>query len=800
VSDPAGRGPVAPWPAPFSRSFVEQARTLLEVRHALVIVAPIGASRQHLAAEIAEAPDGPVWFRHVARFGEKGRPYFGLRQYFPDLAIDDDSSPQQVQLALRDALDAIRVKRPRLVLVNANLCDPESIEALLSAASLGDLRLIAILTPETVTGQERLLAAAEVIDIPPLDAARVADLLQARFGVRPHPLLIDLLMDRTGGSYTAVRDVADASFAAGLIVTIENVLTVSPDASTDDDFETWQASESVDRLGGGEEITDLIELTALLGTLHADDAGACVSAAALDLARAHGTFTREGDRIAFAWRAEEKLVLRTLTAERQAELFERYADRVKRSILLPGVSVRAADWWLSVQRLLPVDLASRAAREANLMGRHRRAVVYTDPASNEEHAIVAPIERGYALSELGDAAALRDVVAGVDPDTLTEEELLVYLRWVSGTGAAPGTQQLAEGALAAADPAVRRRRAAVRTLADLLDQAYDVASDDMVNRLRALAFSSQLSPCNRAVAFAVLSAVVRLSGRPAQAVEAAEFAMRILADEQEVVSAFHLDLAQELHLLALVSFADLEGAERAARTYSSGVHAHPGSGRMTMALQVWIGMLQADVQGALASARLCLAGLRPHDPHQIRGWVEVMLAYALMQSDRPDEARDHLAASERYPSTRRQIDLERRMMQATVRDTLAEPEEALRILSDVADEAQAHGLRLALIDATVLSTHIGGPPHVPILLEAVNDLIDPSGTPLIWQTFARLVKRYDLEGLTELAEQLSTRGCRLFAAQVAQYVLDMARRATDLDADTRLHLRQLADPVPPPPA
>jgi hypothetical protein len=94
--------------------------------------------------------------------------------------------------------------------------------------------------------------------------------------------------------------------------------------------------------------------------------------------------------------------------------------------------------------------------------------------------------------------------------------------------------------------------------------------------------------------------------------------------------------------------------------------------------------------------------------------------------------------------------------------------------------------------------HIGGPPHVPMMVDAVGDLVDPTGTPLIWHTFARAVQRYDLRALTALAEQLSSRGCRLAAAQVAQYILDMARRATDLDPDTRAHLHALADPVPPP--
>jgi hypothetical protein len=759
----------------------------------LVVVTPVGGSRQRIASDVADAPEGPVWFRHVARLGEKGRPYFGLSQFFPDLGIDAASAPEDAEQAVRDALDEVQEGQPRLVLANADLCDPESLHVLTTVAAAGRLRLIVTLTPQTTPDQLPQLVGAEVLDVPPLDTARVSEMLRVRFGARPHPLLVDLLMNRTRGSYSAVRDIADASFAGGKIVIVEDVLVPSPAAPAEDCFDTWLTPKSVELLGGDAEGTDLIELTALLGQLDVADARHCASPAVIDAIATHGTFVEEDGRLVFAWRAEEMLVLRGLSADRQRELYDRFATRIARTLALPSVAVRAADWWLAVDRRLPVDLAERAAREANLLGRHRRAIVYSDPDVNEEGRGVALIERALALAELGDDAELQSLLSAIDPATLTEDELLVYLQWSSpGDGPAERHARV-ERAVAADDPTLRRRRAAVGTLAELVRHTFDAASDDIINRLRALAFSSQLSPCNRAVAFAVLSSVLRHAGRPAQAVGAAEFALRILAEEHDTASAFHLDMARELHVMALVSAADLDGAEEAARRYSAGVYAHPGSGRMTPALQVWVALFQGDLQGAIASAYLCLAGIRPTDPHQVRGWMEAVLAHVLIQSGRTDEAQDYLAAAERHPSRRRLLDLERRMAMAVVHDALAEPEEALRILADVADEAQAHGLKLTLIDATVLSVQIGGPPHLPMLREVVDDLVDPSGTPLVWQTFARAVGDYDLAALVELADDLSARGSRLLAAEVAQYVLDMARRSTDLDADTRARLRDVAD-------
>lgn len=799
MPDPGVGAGAGAWPPPYSQAFYEQASALLDERPVLVIVGPHGSSRDALAAGVAErvTTGGASPVVHTPRYGDRHRPYSTLLSLFPDLRIAPGASRAEVEAAARAVIGDARYAPLVLVLTDADLCDPESLAMLAHLAQTASIRLIVTLTPETRAHHEPLASVAEVVDIPPLDHEQIAALLRERFGVRPHPLLVSLLAERTGGAYSALRDVADASSEAGQIFTVENVLAPRPGV-TADDLASRQTPHSVERLGGGAELTALVELTALLDQLDVDEARDCVGSDLVDLALTHGIFAIRDGSIVLASPAETVLVRRAMDDARRGELFEAYAEKLPRTLTRAGVAVRAADWWIAADRLLPAELAVRAAREANLTGRHRQAVAFTDPANNDHHAPIAFLERAFALAELSADAELRELYAQLDPATLTEEELLVYLRGMARIEDSADRRRLVERATSDDDPDVRRRRIAVRTLAELVDRAFDAAGDETINKLRSLAFSAQLSPCNRAVTFATLSAVLRHSGRPLQAVDAAEFALDLLTGEDDALSAFHLSLAREVHIMALISAVDPEGAESAISEYTSGACAHPVRSPMMLALETSLAMTQGDLERALASARLCLASLQPNDPHQVGGWVEAMLTQILVLRSRPDDARSALFQAEARPARRRQLDLERRMMLAWTHDALADPEEALRVLAETAEEARAHGFSLALIEAAALSVQIGGPPHLPMLLGAVDDLVDPSGVPLVWQTFARSAHRGDLQSLIALADLADNSGARRFAAEVAQYILDTWRRRTDMSTESRIRLEVLAASVSDP--
>lgn len=539
-------------------------------------------------------------------------------------------------------------------------------------------------------------------------------------------------------------------------------------------------------------LADLVHLTALLGGLDVDEARDLLGTE-VDLAVADGELTIEDGVLVFTQRAEGLLAGRALSPERRVDLFARFADRLPRSIARHGAAAPAADWWRSADRPLPVELAGRAAREANLLGDYRRALVYSDPAANDQHVMVAPMERVFAFNELGDLPEVLAVCLALDPRDLSEDELLPYLRGIRLLDDEGERSRLRERAVMADDPDRQRRRVAARTLADLAGIAFRSGGDKLTSQLRALAFSDQLSPGNRAIGFAALAAALRHSARPVQAVDSAAFALDLLTEQYDRVSAHQLDLTREFHIMSLVSALDVGGSERAVQAYSSGIFASPGSGRLTAALRAYVAMARGDLTEALASGRRCLETVGPQDPHQIRGWVEAMVAESLVLLGRADEAHDVLADARRHPSAVPQTDLLRRIMIATCHDALAEPEEALEILADVVDESRSRGLLMTQIDASATSVLIGGPPMVDLLLQAVDHLEDPAGTPLFWQAFARSARAYDIAAIVELADELDALGARLFSARMAEFVLDMARRASDLTPQTRERLRDLAD-------
>jgi hypothetical protein len=793
VSDPDDVAGARPWPPAFSALFVDQTRALLDVQPVLAIIGPVGGNRNHLAAEVARMPAGPSNNRHVARHGDRDRPFFAITQLFRELQLPDPVSGETIASSVVESLrDAD--EPPRIVLANAELCDPPSLGLLVQVAEAGAIRLIATLAPDAVPAHEDLVAASGLVEIPPLDSAMIAELLRVRFGAAPHPEVTALLLERSLGSYAVVQELVDTAFASGAIVIVEGVLALNPiRQAAGPERLSNRLVPPVNGPGRDAAVADLVHLTALLDGLDLEEARAAVGAEIVDLATRPGGLRVEDDSVVFTLRSEAQLVQRSLPQDRRIELFDRFAAAFPRTLARPATAVPAADWWRAAGRLLPVELAGRAGREANLLGHYRRALVYTDAASNEQHTAVAPAERAFALGELGDDTSLLEMLKELDPTRLAEDELYPYLRAVRRLDQDGDGEELAGQAVSSDDPATRRRREAVRTLEAMIHEAIGAGGEKLAVRLRALAFSGLLSPGNRAIAFAALAIVLHHSARPAQATEAAGFALDSLLDDATSVSAFHLAAAHELHVVSLVSALDLPQADRALAVYSSGSLTSPGSGRMSGALQTYVAMAHGDMSGALANAHLSLSELRRHDPHQIRGWVEAMTAQSLVHLGRGDEARDALDAASRHASRHPQTDLVRRTYVGLTYDALAEPEEALEILGAVVEEARSRGLRLAQIEAAGASVLVGGPPQLDLLVEAVDDLVDPSGTPEVWQAYARAARRYDIPAIVDLALRLDALDARLFAAGVAQSVLDMARRATDLTPQTRDRLTRIAD-------
>ncbi|MBD8606917.1 hypothetical protein IFT73_08630 [Aeromicrobium sp. CFBP 8757] len=769
-----------PWPPAFPQAFVAATRARLDDRGVLVVAGTDGGTRDLLAAEVAGLVDRPSLHRHVSRQGDAHRALFVLEQLWRD-ELPRGADLDTVETRIREQL-AGHAGPPCIVLSDAELSDAESVDVLVRLAAAGDLRLVATVGATSSAVADRLRSAGDLVEIAPLDAADVAARLESRFGVLPDPAVVAFVLDRAGGSYELVRHVVDTSVDAGLIDVRDGIL-MPTDASVD---------AAADRASADPTLVDLLDVTSLVGLLDVDECRDVFDECALELAVRRGILAVHDGAVGFVFAVEATSVRRTLTQERQRALHDRYAAALVRSTARPGVAPKVADWWTASGRLLPVDLAARATREANLQARFRRALVHSDPAANDQGAVVAQVERVYAQVQLGRRRDVGEMFDGIDPAALDEDGLYVYLHAVHLVDDDDERERLVRRAVMVDDPTARRRREAVRVLAELSHQTFSGSGDRVATRLRALTFSGQLSPGNRALTFMALSAALRGSARPTQAVEAAEFARETLRAEEATLHAFHLDPAGEVLISARVSALDLDGAQQAVDAYASGPYG-TGGGRLALSMQAFVNRQRGAVHDALADAHRFLNDLGPHDPHELRGWVEAMAADCLVHLDRPDEAVAALESAARHPSRMPETDLARRTTMAATRDALAEPEEALEILDDVIDEAVARGLLNARIEAAAAGVLVGGPPQLDRLLDAVDDLVDPTGTPAAWQRFARGVQAYDIPAIVELAIELEAGHARLIASGIAQFVLDMARRATDLDDATRAHLATLAD-------
>jgi hypothetical protein len=780
------------WPPPFSEHYVAQARELLDRAGAIVFEGPLDGSCSRLATAVAQGPAGPPRAEHTCRYGEQDQAHLLLRMLFTSISSRGGLPSSEVERAVRtelaDVPDAV------VVVGNAHLADRPSVEILARLAAAGLLKVVTTVPTHAVDAAWPLLGVAERVTIPPLDLTTVSELLTARFGYRPHRQVAELILDRTGGTYGMLQELTDAAFEAGVLVPLEDSLVIAP---THADRGADLLDDVMARPSSAPHVThdDLLELIALVGAVDAREAVAVLGHETVDRAVVRGVVRLQDGHLTLTSPAESRLVARTIPSERRVTLFDTYAARMPHSLAREGVAVDVADWCLAAGHRLPVDLAARAAREANLTGRHRRAVTLTDPAHVVDAVVPAPLERLFALVEVGDGPAADALLGTLDPAGLDEDELLPYLRWLNRLAPSPDRTHREQRALVGDDADEQRRRAAVKSLADLFDRVFHESTDELETRLRALAFSGQLCRTNQAVAFSALSAVQRMQGRPDPAVLSARHALELLAAGPCLPSAFHLTLAQELLVLALVSALDLPAAEAALHDYALGPLRQPGSGRLALALGCLLGLVRGDVHQAYVDARLCIGVLSRHDPHRLRGWVEAMLAQTLVALDRAEEAEALLQSSAEHPAPLAQAELERQIWIACTRDGLGEPERALEDLTEVRLQGAQRGLLLTEIEAAARLVQVGGPVMLPALVRAVDGLVDPTGTPAYCRTFALAAQAYDFPALVELVEDLSDRGAHLYAAWVAQYVLDSARRRSDLDPETRARLVDYCDPT-----
>ncbi|NRQ49435.1 hypothetical protein [Aeromicrobium stalagmiti] len=783
------------WPPAFSDDVVDAARALLERRGVLLIVGAPGSNRHRLGRAVAETADGVVW-QHACRHDDGERAGRTVARLLAALGGDPSTPPEQVASTLAELVRAQEGPCPVLLLGDAGFADEESIDVLADLAVARDLLIVLAVTPEAVAAVPRLAAMSERVDLDPLDRTTIERLLRARLGAIPHDVLVGFVEERSQGSYGSLCDIGDLLDEAGALVRAEGVVMVDPER-----LEAFRLALphrrrplSAERLGGRPETVTLVDLVALIGEVDATEASACLDPAVIAFAVRHGALRRRDGVLTMLDALEAEAVVAAMSAARMSELWHAYADRLEISIHRPESVIRTVRWCSASGVSVGPRLARLAAREANRRGLYRRTVEFTAPGRTTADPLTTQQERAHALIQVGDLDGLRALLATLDPAQVPEDELLHLMRWATRIVTEEERQLLRERAVGPHhDAPTRRRRTIVVELAELYTDAFSETSPEMIRTVRSRTLSGDLSPVNEALAHAVLAALLRHAGRLAEAVHSGRIAVAMLESPEIDASAALIDPVREILFMAHLSAMQLDDGQDLLDRYQAHCVRYGLGGRLGLLMAGLLALMRGRPDMALANAQLFLTRSAESDALRFRGWVEAVAAHVLAVLGRHEEASALLASSEAHPvHQRRQNDLDRRLAQALAHDALADPERALEILEDLADEAHQHGLLTIEVDALGVAVLIDGPRIGPRLLAAVDDVVDPTGTPAVWQAFARAVVAYDFAALSELAHRLAAEGHPRFAGRVAQFALDAGRRATDLDDAARASLTELA--------
>lgn len=785
------------WPPAFSAEFITSARAMLDRRSALLIVGAPGSNRYRLGTEIVDAADHDgVVIRQVCRFGDADHPLGVLSRVLADLGGDGRTPPDEAVTAIRGIVRASPSPVPTLLLEDATFAAPECLAALARLAVSRDLRIISTMTPETVSLAPGLATVADRLDLQPLDAPTIAELLRARFGGPPHDVLVGFLHQRSGGAYASLCELGDAYASAGAIDVVEGVVVMRSSRFEAGRLELARRRppRAAERLGGAPGIIDLLDLVSLIGEVEHAEAVACTSNDDVALAVRHETLREQTGVLSMVDPVEAEAVVAALSPARMAALWNAYADLTQRSIHRETSVVRTVRWCIESGAIVPATLAPPAAREVNQRGLYRRTADFTAPSRTAAAPLETLHERAHALMQIGDGAGLKDLLASVDPADVPTAELMHFMIWTRQVTSAEQLDVLKRRAVPDdLDPADRQRRLGAIELAQLHDHASNESSEHLIRRARTMALSGALSPVDTAMAYTVVAMFLGHAGRPAEAVHASRISVAMLESPEISAGSGLLDEARETLFLSLISAQDLASADDTLQRYQSKTSRYGQPGRLGTSMSGLLEFMRGRVRHGLAEVEMLLETQAGEGNLRCRGWVEALAAQALIGLDRREEAQAMMLAAESHvvPGSRTS-DLERRVGLAVVRDSLADPDTALEILAAAAEEARAHGLKHIELDALGLSVLIEGPSRARQLIEAASDLVEPSGVPAIWHRFALLAADFDFRGLIELAEELFSQGRYAFAGRFAQYTLDAGRRATDLTAAQRSRLTQIA--------
>jgi DNA-binding NarL/FixJ family response regulator/tetratricopeptide (TPR) repeat protein len=272
----------------------------------------------------------------------------GLRLVLPEWAPpgpEPDLSEQQLRLlALEGILQLIRVvaaanRGALVVLDDLHAADPESVEAaryLATAANEG-VCVVAGLRPWERTLADELMqglsrdGVADVIEVEPLDATGVAELVESITTAPPPPEFVDEIMSRTDGVPLLVEEIVAAHLRAGSVGVAEGVMVWRGDAVAVPRTVREMVTARLERLNPRHR--EVVYAGAVLGDFTADllvDVSGVIEVdAAIDAATRAALLDDSGE-IAFRHAIVREAVLDSIGGQARADLHRRAAAALAR--------------------------------------------------------------------------------------------------------------------------------------------------------------------------------------------------------------------------------------------------------------------------------------------------------------------------------------------------------------------------------------------------------------------------------------------------------------------------------------
>lgn len=732
------------WGPPTGETELLHCQQQLAASHKVIISGATGSGRLSLARELCRTLPHTM---HEASRAVSSTRYFALGQLFPAAAISNSWSIGVMVQHLQEHLKSNGKVGHTVVLLSAQLSDQESLAVLALLAESTHLNLV-LTTHRVATRRVAQLvrATTAIVEVKPLTNERAKALLTHRFAAAPHPHTVDFLLGRTNHNYRLLQGLADALDRSGALRTFDGVLTVfagdvhtlDSEAVAWDDW--WLIARDADREG-----RDLIDVLALAGSADLFEILEVFPPETIDAYLESGVLRLSEDRKLISLNSElrAELTAASLSVPRKYALYGKYSLRLHSTG--PTMALRMAEWAISVNQPIGIDVRRIAATEANRRGKYDIAEQIADKGYSDP---LLTLELIHALFKQGRYIDAAPHVAELDPSVLDQDSYWTYCHYAWMVSRVPGVTPIVVPAPGGVDYQEKL------TVASLVARASALLGGGTPAMRVPLPPVEHLSDLNRLRVLVLGSRVARVSGDTVRALVQVERAMTI-SQKLDHLSALDLEGLYMAHFFALIDDMRYDDAERSLKRLIALTHSHERRWvRMDAYLSAILDFRRGRLSMALSSTNVYLASI-DNAGQELRGQVEALRAVLLaLCTDDLEAAEGFLSLAKEHPeSGAASFDLARSGYVAVAEALLGRRAEAGQTLLDALDVAERLKVLSFQVELCVTLLVLGHWDQLPRLDHALNSE-EARGAFRIWRQLSLALTGGDATSLDRIADEL----------------------------------------------